>query len=106
MLSGTTLPPVIEGCNSREVCESFGRPYIYGSGKHSPLKQYTVLLSDKQRLQTQASRCLQTGDRACLPELSQYMKESLSQDKTLQTYHQQRQAAFLARPDACERFSF
>lgn len=102
MLQGTTLPPVIEGCNSREICESAGRPFIHGSGKHDPLKQYNVTSSSKQELHTQASLCLEKGDSKYVSQLVQYMEESLKSDPELMAYHQQRREAFITRPDACE----
>lgn len=102
MLQGTTLPPVIEGCNSREACESAGRPFIHGSGKHDHLKQYEVEASDKQELHTQASLCLEQGDPRYVPQLVQYMEESLTSNRELMAYHIQRREAFLKRPDACE----
>lgn len=101
MLQGTTLPPVIEGCNSREICESAGSPFIHGSGKHSHLKQYDVS-SIKQELHTQASLCLEQGDPKYIPQLAQYMEESLVSNPELLDYHTQRKEAFLKRPDACE----
>ncbi len=104
MLKGTTLPPVIEGCNSRETCESAGRPFIHGSGKHCHLKQYDVGFSGhKQTLHTEASLCLEQGDQNYVPQLVQYMEESLASNPSeLMTYHQQRKEAFFKRPDACE----
>ena len=101
MLQGTTLPPVIEGCNSRETCESVGRPFIHGSGKHQNLIQYEVE-SDKQELHTKASLCLEQGDAKYVRELFQYMEESLDSNPELLVYHKQRKEAFLRRPDACE----
>ncbi|KTD72720.1 hypothetical protein [Legionella tucsonensis] len=102
MLQGTTLPPVIEGCNSRESCESFGRPFIHGSGKHDPLKQYEVEAGDKLQLHTKASLCLEQGDPKYVPQLVQYMEESVASNRELMAYHAQRREAFFKRPDACE----
>jgi hypothetical protein len=102
MLQGTTLPPVIEGCNSREACESAGRPFIHGSGKHDHLKRYEVEASDKQELHTQASLCLEQGEPRYVPQLVQYMEESLTSNRELMAYHIQRREAFFRRPDACE----
>ncbi len=102
MLQGTTLPPVIEGCNSREACELTGRAFIHGSGKHKHLKQYKVEASDKQELHTQASLCLEQGDPRYVPQLVQYMEESLTFNPELIAYHEQRRDAFFRRPDACE----
>ena len=51
MLQGTTLPPIIEGCNSMETCNSSGRPFIHGSGPPSNLQIYNVSLQQKQELQ-------------------------------------------------------
>ena len=102
MLQGTTLPPVIEGCNSRETCESAGRPFIHGSGKHDHLKQYDVRSGDKQELHTKASLCLEQGDSQYVPQLVRYMEESLTSNPELMAYHAQRKEAFFIRPDACE----
>ena len=102
MLRGTTLPPVIEGCNSRETCESAGKPFIHGSGKHDHLKKYDVRSSDKQKLHTEASLCLEQGDPIYVPQLAQYMEESLTSNHELMTYHAERREAFFIRPDACE----
>lgn len=102
MLRGTTLPPVIEGCNAVEVCESAGRPFIHGSGKHRPIKQYAIKRSDKQQLHTQASLCLEQGESTYVPQLIQYMEESLTSNPELMAYHAQRREEFLKRPDACE----
>ena len=103
MLKGTTLPPVIEGCNSRETCESAGRSFIHGSGKHDQLKHYDVRSGDKQKLHAQASLCLEKGNLEYVPQLTQYMEESLASNPSeLMTYHQQRKEAFFKRPDACE----
>ena len=102
MLQGTTLPPVIEGCNSREACESVGRPFIHGSGKHDHLKQYEIEAGDKQVLHTQASLCIEQGDPIYVSKLVQYMEESLTSNPNLLAYHMQRRDAFLRRPDACE----
>lgn len=98
----STLPPVIEGCNSRELCESAARPFIHGSGKYDNLKQYTLGLQNMQSLHTQASLCLEQGDPRYLPQLVQYMEKSLLSDKELCAYHEQRRAQFYSRPDACE----
>ena len=102
MLRATMLPPVIEGCNSREICESVGRPFIHGSGKYDQLKQYDVRSGDKQNLHANASLCLEQGDSKYVPQLLQYMEESLASNPDLVAYHEQRREAFLARPDACE----
>ena len=102
MLQGTTLPPVIEGCNSRETCESIGRPFIHGSRKHDNLKQYKLEADDKQHLHTKASLCLEQGDARHVLPLVQYMMESLMSNPELLAYHKQRREAFLSRPDACE----
>jgi hypothetical protein len=102
MLQGTTLPPVIEGCNSRETCESVGRTFIHGSGKYDHLKEYKVEEDDKQQLHTQASLCLEQGDSKYVPQLVQYMEESLTSNQELLAYHKQRREDFLRRPDACE----
>ena len=100
MLEGTTLPPVIEGCNSMEACESAGRPFIHGSYRN--LKQYKVGSSEKQALHTTASLCLEQGDPKYIPQLVQYMEESLTLNPNLLAYHKERRAAFFARPDATE----
>ena len=102
MLQGTTLPPVIEGCNSRELCESAGRPFIHGSKKYEHLKQYDVRLGDKQKLHTDASLCLEQGNPTYVTQLVQYMKESLDSNPELVRYHEQRRGEFFKRPDACE----
>lgn len=86
MLQRTTLPPVIEGCNSREACESFGRPFIHGSGKYDPLKQYEVEADDKLQLHTKASLCLEQGDPKYVPQLVQYMEESVAFNRELMAY--------------------
>ena len=100
MLQATTLPPIIEGCNAREACESIGRPFIHGS--NSSLKQYDIKFSDKQKLHSDASRCLQLGDKSYIPQLVQYMEESLQSNSELLSYHKQRQEAFQMRPNACK----
>jgi len=102
MLQGTTLPSVIEGCNSQELCESSGKSFIHGSGKFTNLKQYPVMLTAKQKLHTEASLCLEQGDPKYLVQLTQYMSESLQSSSQLTEYHQQRRENFLDRPDACE----
>jgi len=102
MLSQTTLPPVIEGCNSRELCESAGRPFIHGSAKHSPLKQYSVGEKNMQEIHSKASLCLQRGDKEHLPQLVDYMRQSIKKSSDLMKYHKQRREKFLKRPDACE----
>lgn len=102
MLHGTTLPPVIEGCNSLETCESAGRPFIHGSFITQPLKKYKVDLTKKQKLHRLASLCLETGDIKYLPELTQYMNEALIPESDLYKYHEQRKNEYLSRPDACE----
>jgi len=102
MLSQTTLPPVIEGCNSRELCESAGRPFIHGSAKHFPLKQYSVGKKNMQEIHSKASLCLQRGDKEHLPQLVDYMRQSIKKSSDLMKYHKQRREKFLKRPDACE----
>jgi hypothetical protein len=102
MLKGTTLPPVIEGCNSREACDSAGRFFIHGSGKFDQLKQYPVKLTNKQELHTQASLCLEQGSSTYARQLRQYMEECLTFNPELMAYHEERREAFLKRPDACE----
>lgn len=102
MLQGTTLPPVIEGCNSKELCESAGRPFIHGSGQHDGLRQYSVSSHGKQELHTKASLCLERGSPEYLPQLIQYMEESLKSDDELRSYHAERRLQFHNRPDACE----
>jgi hypothetical protein len=102
MLEGTTLAPVIEGCNSVELCESMGRPFIHGAGKFCGLKRYDVALGDNQELHASASLCLEQGDPKYLPNLVQYMKGTLEGNVELHEYHEQRRSAFLSRPEACE----
>ena len=102
MLEGTTLPPVIEGCNSLEVCESAGRAFIHGAGIHNPLKRYEVDCVEQQNLHAQASLCLEQGNREHVPQLLQYMQQCLASDPELIAYHQQRREAFFKRPDAFE----
>lgn len=102
MLNGTTLPPVIEGCNSRETCEAYGKPFIHGSSKGEKLRQYDVESKEKQELHAHASLCLKQGDTEYLPQLIRYMEESLERNPALLDYHSQRREAFFRRPDACE----
>ena len=102
MLEGTTLPPVIEGCNSTETVNSSGRPFIHGSSININLQTYPVTLNKKQDLHKQASLCLEQGKKECLPQLIQYMEEALNLNAELFTYHEQRRDAFLERPEACE----
>lgn len=103
LCQGTTLPPIIEGCNSIETCELVGKPYIHGSYKNQSLKQYEVEAIEIQELHTKACRCLEQGDPADVPFLLEYMSRCLEPgDAELKAYHRQRQAAFLQRPNACE----
>jgi hypothetical protein len=102
MLQETNLPPVIEGCNARERCESVGRPFIHGAGMYDSLKQYSVPSGRGQKLHTLASRCLELGDPQNVPALVQYMEGILDPTSPLHTYHQERRAEFLKRPDAME----
>ncbi len=102
MLEGTSLPPVIEGCNSMEICESAGVPFIHGAGKYDHLKQYQVSDKELQDIHTQACLCLETGDRQYLPQLVHYMQGCLTADPQFMAYHQQRRQAYLKRPDAFE----
>lgn len=103
ILQGTTLPPVIEGCNAREICESFGKPFIHGSAKHDRLKEYDgISLIDKQQLHIQASLCVEQGKKENVVYLKQYMEEALNSNAYLYVYHKQRKKAFLSMPDACE----
>ena len=104
MLQGTTLPPVIEGCNSVETCESAGKSFIHGSNASTPLQQFDVVSLNMQELHTMASRCLEQGDAKYLPQLVRYMQEHLDTTSELHQYHQQRQEQFMTIPDACEFF--
>ena len=61
-----------------------------------------VMINCKQKLHAQASLCLEQGGQEYVPQLVQYMEESLESNRELMTYHAQRREAFLARPDACE----
>lgn len=112
LLSATTLPPVIEGCNSMELCESIGIPYLHGSDPLSCPKRYEVELNKKQDLHLEASRCLEKeryeneghigGQYKHFEQLLQYMRESLIPNSDLIEYHKQRKEEFLKRKDVCE----
>lgn len=101
LLRATHFPPVIEGCNARELCESAGRPFIHAFDGR--LATYPAVLSGKQALHAAASVCLQRGGDKGIPALQQYMLEALMQNEELLAYHAERRKAFLSRPDACER---
>lgn len=60
MLKKTKLPPVVEGNNARELCESFGRPYLHGGRIYDDFKCYDVHVDylNTQELHCAASRCL------------------------------------------------
>jgi hypothetical protein len=100
MLQGTTLPPVIEGCNSREICENAGKPFIHGSGINDPLRKYAVGLKFQQELHSKASKCLETGQIEFLPALIEYMLQVLQREDGLLDYHLQRLQQYHEQPDA------
>lgn len=102
MSEGTTLPPVIEGCNSRETCEYMGWPFIWGGSQNESLIEYPVdnQYTDFQKLHKLASRCLQTGSEENVPDLTNYMLMSLRGE--LNSYHENRRHEYLKRPDAVE----
>lgn len=100
MLKKTTLPPVVEGCNARELCESFGRPYLYGSRIYDDLGLYDVHVDylDTQELHCAASRCLKSQLDTEIRSLVAYME--LSIEFKLVNYHENRRQEYLKRPEA------
>jgi hypothetical protein len=104
MLEKTTFPPVVEGCSSRETCESSGRPFIRGGSMHDALDTYIVddeKYTACQNIHTKASQCLRQGNRDEIPALVTYMRSAFTEEN-FRVYHRKRQQAFLERPDACE----
>lgn len=103
LLKDTTFPPVVEGCNARELCESAGRPFIHASDPKDKLRQYEVdsQHAEMQALHTKASSCLETGKGDYVADLGKYMAASLNPKSKLYGYHAQRKEKFLERPDAC-----
>lgn len=101
MVNLTTLPPVIEGCNSIETCETNARLYLHSSRMGIKIKDYGKL---------QYSYILKLHKLACLPleeNLQENILSSLSTTKFLSMflnnelldYSKQRQTDHLARPD-------
>ena len=97
----TTYPPVIEGANAIEFCESLGLPYITAMRllESAPILHYTVpaFHRDRQR-HVEACHCLTATDgEGHIQALADYMKDS-KQLNNLQ-YHQARKGVHLSRPD-------
>lgn len=103
LLYGTTLPPAIEGCNSRELCEFKGRAFIHSASLHDPFIEYPMntRFNRMQQLHSKASACLKTG-KDYDEELLHYLILCLNPESEIYAYHQERAQKFLARPDACE----
>ena len=124
MGEGTTLPAIIEGCNSVEFCESHGIPFLHGGSLHDPIHPYNftddgyeirdsylflfsqvkeyVKYQDLQALHLTANQCLEKGDEACEPAMVAYMLESLEPSSKVKHYHEARHGEYIKRPDAVE----
>ena len=106
LLKTTKFPPVIEGCNSIETCESNGRPFIHSTETRYRGRLITYQVDDVQSQSTHnlVSECLRLEDtQGCHSvKLEEYMLKSLDPNSKIQKYHKQRQAEFLKRPDAVE----
>lgn len=101
LLSPNLLPPIIEGCNSRETCESYGREFL--SPHH--IKTYNVIEKEVQEMHMNA--CLYiTLDNISdqhYNAFKTYIDSYLSSEKTkISIYHQQRKEKFLERPNICD----
>lgn len=95
------LPPIIEGCNAREVCESTGRAFI------SPrnIKTYPLALENVQSMHLDA--CLYLTLESITDQNStaftQYISSYLLPDQNqISAYHMQRKERFLERPNICD----
>lgn len=102
MLVKTKFPPVVEGENARGLCESYGRPYLYGGRKNDDLQHYDVHVEhlNAQKLHIAASRCLKKKLDTDIHLLAVYMEQSI--ELKLQSYHVSRRQAYLKTPDAIE----
>lgn len=102
MLKKTKLPPIVEGGNARELCESLGRPYLYGCRTHDDLERYNVHIDylNTQDLHYDASRCLKNEQYKEIRPLAEYMEQSI--ELKLENYHENRREEYLKRPDATE----
>jgi hypothetical protein len=97
MVNLTTLPPVIEGCNSIETCETNARLYLHSSKKGYTIKDYGHL---------EYSNALDLHKKACLPLENnigdinitvKFLSDFLNNE--LLDYAKRRQTEHLARPD-------
>lgn len=106
LLKKTKFPPVIEGCNSIETCESNGRPFIHSTETRpvGALIKYKVEDVQSHSTHNLASECLRLEDTEAYhsARLEEYMLKSVNPNSKIQEYHKQRQAEFLKRPDAVE----
>ena len=99
LLKGTSLPPVIEGCNARELCESTGRAFIHGMDE--ALRYYKMSDYQHDELQeTHAAACRVLSDEDC--QEPQALLEFLLDIQEFKSYCNARKEAFLQRPDAVE----
>ena len=98
MVNLTTLPPVIEGCNSIETCETNARLYLHSSKVGYKIKNYG---------QIRYSNALVLHKKACLP-LENNIQDNIIDtvnflldflNNKLLDYAKQRQTDHLARPD-------
>lgn len=102
MLIKTIFPPVIEGENARGLCESYGRPYLYGGRIYDNLQRYDVHIDHfyAQELHIAASRCLKKEDWTDVHLLADYMEQVIT--LKLESYHASRREVYLQKPDAIE----
>ncbi|MDH5796891.1 MAG: hypothetical protein OEY79_05080 [Anaplasmataceae bacterium] len=106
LLVHSTLPPVIEGCNSIELCESMGVPFlhwncyaVFGAMKKHSLKPE---VSEMQELNLQAALFIQTGCQEHKNKLIEFLKYAADKDAGFVAYGEERRRFHLQKPDAVE----
>lgn len=105
----TTYPPVIEGCNTVDYCESRGLPYIIGGrliGENYPYREELQKnFGTEQTEHCLASTCLSdTTNNDYLNTYSNALTSYLDKSSTLKNmkYHEARKELYLKRPDIVE----
>jgi hypothetical protein len=101
LILATSLPPIVEGANTRETCEMQQKPFIpvikHETGQG--LQEYDVESVKEQYRHIEAFKCLCGNEHTDLGPLVDYMLESLDPKSPIHTYHAQRSQAYQKRPD-------
>ena len=103
-VEGTNLPVCCEGCNTRELCEYNGKPFVFMNSNNEQLRRYELKNEESQELQYFASAHLKTESRTevGVDPLREYIEQVRDGNAEVVEYHRQRKEEFQKRPDSVE----